>query len=440
MWPRSTARRQYGTGVDVDTVVEAALARSAAMAAAARTVRRSSQQPGELWWDPFDSRWRQDPVPLYTRLLAEAPVHRSPLGFWVVAGHRDCLSILRDRRVSSALRTTGASEPPPRLVADMEPFLFRDPPDHTRLRGLVQQAFTPKMVARLRPSIQAHAESLVAACLDRGTVDLVADLAYPLPVRAIADLLGVPAGDQDRFASWSHALARGLDPEFLLPADAVEQRVRATAAFVEYFGDLIEQRRRRPGPDLLSLLVGMSADGAELSRGELLGTCILLLVAGHETTVNLIAGAIVALQDHPDAVAQWRSSPELGRTAVEELLRLVSPVQVDARLATEPIAVGEATVQPGEAMILLLGAANRDPAVFDAPGQLDLHRSPNPHLGFGFGMHHCLGAPLARMETEVVLHTLLLRSEVSLTDEVPVYKEQIVLRGPTALPARLQAR
>jgi len=425
--------------VDVDAVVEAALARSAAMAEAARSVRAGVIGADDLWWDPFDDRWRQDPAPLYTRLLAERPVHRSPLGFWVVAGHSDCLAILRDRRVSSALRTT-EGERPPRLVADMEPFLFRDPPDHTRLRGLVQQAFTPKVVTRLRPSIEAQAQALISTCLERGEVDLVADLAYPLPVRVIADLLGVPASDQDLFTSWSHALARGLDPEFLLPPDAVEERVRATAAFVEYFGALIDERRRRPGEDLLSLLVGASADGDQMSPGELLGTCILLLVAGHETTVNLIAGAIVALDRQPEGIDLWRSQPDLGRTAVEELLRYVSPVQVDARLATEDMVVGEVVVQAGEAMILLIGAANRDPSVFDSPAHLDLLRAPNPHLGFGFGIHHCLGAPLARAETDVVLQALFCQAEVELIDTSPVYKEQIVLRGPVALPARVRAR
>lgn len=436
----------YGEVVDVDEVVEAAVARSAALAEGARAAMRDSAPGAALCWDPFDDAWRQDPEPRYSQLLAQNPVHRHPLGFWVLARHEDCLTILRDRRAGTARRARG-DLPRPTLLEGMEPFLFRDPPDHTRLRGLVQQAFTPRVVEQMRASVQALADDMVSACLAEGEVDLVADLAYPLPVRVIAELLGVPPEDHDRFSGWSRALARGLDPEILQPAEVVEERVRATAAFVSYFEDLIEKRRRHPTDDLLSRLVAVSADGDTLSPAELLGTCILLLVAGHETTVNLIAGSILALERQPDARSHWREHPEIARRAVDELLRYVSPVQLDARLAHEDIAIGgsraiggSTVIEAGSVIVMLLGAANRDPAVFDQPDRLVLDRQPNPHLGFGFGIHHCIGAPLARLEAEVVLTTLFQRGDVTLLEDRPIYKEQMVLRGPVSLPARARPR
>lgn len=419
----------------------------------ARRARDRAEAAGTLLWDPFDPAWREDPYTVYARLRETNPVHRSPLGFWVFTRHADCRTILRDRRSSSDARLAD----PERLSSlrsihpadqtgvdavfeEMAPFLFRDPPDHTRLRGLVQKAFTPRVVESLRGRITELCTELVDDMLGRGRVDLVSDYAYPLPVQVIVEMLGVPAEDHATFRDWSDALARGLDPDFLLPADAVQQRLAGILNFVQYFASLINERRQRPGEDLLSRLITAEEEGQVLSQGELISTCILLLVAGHETTVNLIGGGALALMEHPGQLARLREDPSVGRTAVEELLRYVCPVQLTGRIAIEAMEVSGVTVEPGDFTMLLIGSANRDPAVFDEPEVLDIGRSENPHLGFGFGLHHCLGAPLARLESQIALDELLRRADVHGPVGPLVHKENIVLRGLESLPVELTAR
>ncbi len=403
-------------------------------------------------FDPFDPRWADDPFPLYAELRAHAPAHRSPAGFWVFSRHADCLAVLRDRvasveeetvdpsRLSERFRGPDRSDDPvAQALADARPFLFRDPPDHTRLRGLVAKAFTPKVVESLRGPTQRLVDRLLDEALARGEVDLVAAFAYPLPVTVICDLLGIPEGDRGRFTGWSAALARGLDPDFLLGPDAVHQRLEAILQFAEYFTHLIAARRSDPGDDLLSALALAEEHGAVLSEGELLSTCILLRVAGHETTVNLIGGGVHALLDQPDALADLRDHPDLVRRGVDELLRFVSPVQLTGRSFLEDVTVGDADVEAGDFAMLLLASANRDADVFEDPDRLHLGRSPNNHLGFGFGLHHCLGAPLARMEAQLAIGTLVRRCpDLALAGDV-AYHGTVVLRGPSSLPVRLLA-
>jgi cytochrome P450 len=419
----------------------------------AEVTRAEAAAAGTLAWDPFDPAWRTDPYSVYAELRARNPVHRSPLGFWVFTRHADCLAMLRDRRASSDARRANAGqftalrgiEPGEtsavdEAFAEMAPFLFRDPPDHTRLRGLVQKAFTPRVVDGLRPRIAALSEELVDAMLERGEADLVADFAYPLPVQVIVEMLGVPAEDHAVFRTWSEWLARGLDPDFLLPPEAVQARLRGILSFVQYFAGLIEERRRSPGDDLLSALIAAEEQGDVLSQGELLATCILLLVAGHETTVNLISGGALALIDHPDQEQRLRAAGGVDRTAVEELLRFVSPVQLTGRVATEAMDVGGTHLEAGDFAMLLIGSGNRDPEVFADPETLDVTRAENPHLGFGFGLHHCLGAPLARIEAEVALSTLLRRTRsLARGDGELRAKDNVVLRGLESLPVALVA-
>ncbi|HTT85935.1 MAG TPA: cytochrome P450 [Acidimicrobiales bacterium] len=418
----------------------------------ARAARDRAEKSGTLVWDPFDPAWGRDPYPVYAALRERNPVHRSPLGFWVFTRHADCLAVLRDKRVSSDGRHIDARDFPAlrdrelvegtsaEVLTEMAPFLFRDPPDHTRLRGLVQKAFTPRVVEGLRPRIQEICDELLDTALDRGGCDLVADFAYPLPVQIIVELLGVPAEDHERFRVWSDALARGLDPDFLLPPEAVRDRLNGIISFVQYFAGLIEERRARPADDLVTRLIQAEEQGDVLTQGELLSTCILLLVAGHETTVNLISGGALALMEHPDQLARFRDDPAVTRTGVEEMLRYVGPVQLTGRVALEPIEVGGVTVGRGEFAMVLIGSANRDPAAFTDPDSFDVGRTENPNLGFGFGIHHCLGASLARLEAQVALTTLTRRARaLRRLGDALAYKENVVLRGLAELPVEIAA-
>jgi cytochrome P450 len=408
-------------------------------------------------YDPTDPRWVSDPWPLYSQLRTEAPIQHSERQFWVLARHADCLSVLRDRRSSSDGLNADPDHAPEGFsssrnrgqamdeflaqgTTDTRPFLFRDPPDHTRMRGLVSKAFTPRMVERMRERTVEIVDSLLDEAIERGRMDAVADFAYPLPVQIICELLGVPSEDQHRFRAWSAVLARGLDPEFLLTDEVRQARVEAIFSFAEYFFALLADRRAHPGDDLLTQLAQAEEAGDSLSEGELLSTCILLLVAGHETTVNLISGGLLALVEDPAQAARWRDDPALERTAVDELLRYVSPVQLTGRTMLDDVEVAGTVLPKGQFVLMLIGSANRDPAAFDDPERLDLGRADNRHLGFGFGLHHCLGAPLARMEAGVALPALLRRCRsVELETDAVTYGDAIVLRGLADLPVRLRA-
>ncbi len=403
-------------------------------------------------FDPFDPSWASDPFALYADLRDRAPIHRNDLGFWVLARHEDCLAVLRDRRASSdslnvavermpeGVRTPIAvDDPVAAAMLEMRPFLFRDPPDHTRLRGLVSKAFTPKVVESLRDRTQQVVDELLDRAIEADRVDLVEEFAYPLPVQVICDLLGVPHEDEDRFKHWSNALARGLDPDFLLTEEIIDERGQAVVQFAQYFFELLAERRRAPGEDLLSRLVEAEDGGVVLSEPELLSTCILLLVAGHETTVNLIAGGVLALLRHPDQFERFRTDPSVTRSGVEEMLRYVSPVQLTGRAFVEDCEFGGVRFEAGDFAMLLLASGNRDEAQFEDPDRFDISRSPNNHLGFGFGIHHCLGAPLARMEAQVALSALVRRApRLSLTVDDVVYKHNVVLRGMESLPVAMR--
>jgi cytochrome P450 len=294
----------------------------------------------------------------------------------------------------------------------------------------------------------ARAEGLVAELLDGvpagAPVDLLGALAYPLPVILISELLGVPPEDRDLFKGWSDALARGLDPDFLLPADELARRQEAREEFAAYFRDLAARRRAEPRDDLLSALVAVSDGGTMLSEDDLLATCVLLLVAGHETTVNLIGNGTLALLRNPDQLAWFRDHPEESAAAVEELLRYDPPVQLTIRAALEDRDVGGTTVRKGEPVLLIIGAANRDPGAFRDPDRLDLTRYAGDgragaprHLAFGHGIHFCLGAPLARLEGGIALRRLFQR-DVALADAGLTYRDNLVLRGLSALPGAIR--
>jgi cytochrome P450 len=407
-------------------------------------------------FDPSDPRWTVDPASMFDELRDEVPVHQHPDGYWVLSRHADCLAILRDRRASSDSLHVDADRAPKGFNAarrradldqiretgiDARPFLFRDPPDHTRLRGLVQRAFTPRTVAELTSFVEVEVARLLDEALAARTFDVVDHLAWPLPVAVICELMGVPQEDREVFRERSATLARGLDPEFLLPEEVRLARDEALAHFALYFYGLFEERRSHPRDDLLTALVAAHDGEDRLSDGELLSTAILLLVAGHETTVNLLSGGVLALACDERAQKAWRAEPALDRTAPDELLRVTSPVQLTGRFVTEPMQVAGVELEPGTFCMLLIGGANRDPAVFEDPTSVRLDREPNPHLGFGFGLHHCLGAPLARLEARIALRALLdATSEVRLADEGALrYRPNLVLHGLERLDVEVRA-
>ena len=393
----------------------------------------------EVLFDPFLPEFNADPYPFYHRLREADPVHRSPLGFWVLTRYDDCVMVLRDPRFGRAgfegvLESVyGNTVEQGRLPTSM---LFRDPPDHTRLRGLVSRAFTPRVVEALRPRIQQIVDGLLDRVQSAGRMEVISDLAYPLPVIVISEMLGVPEEDRERIKQWSADIARSLDA-IGLPTDPeiVDRGRTGRRAIGDYFRSLIPDRKKRPRGDLLSLLIEAEEQGDKLSEGELLATCVLLYIAGHETTVNLIGNGLLALLRHPKELERLRDEPSLIQSAVEELLRYDGPVQRTARITNADVELGEHKIPKGSMVVPVIGAANRDPAHFPDPDRLDVSRPDNRHIAFGFGIHFCLGAPLARLEGQISLGTLLHRlPRLALSTERPEWRESQVLRGLKALP------
>jgi cytochrome P450 len=390
---------------------------------------------GELF-DPFLPEFHANPYPFYHRLRAADPVHQTGMGFWVVTRYHDVVTVLRDpcfgregfEHMVAAVYGSDSERVP-------RPMVFRDPPAHTRLRALVSKAFTPRVVEGMRPHIQEIVDRLLDRVQDAGTMDVIADLAYPLPVTVICEMLGVPAGDHASIRQWSSDITLSLDA-LGLPSDrGIVTRGRAARhALGEYFRSLLPERRRRPRPDLLSSLLAAEEQGDKLTEDELLATCVLLFIAGHETTVSLIGNGLLALLQHPAELARLRGEPGLLPGAIEELLRYDSPVQRTARVAHAEVEMGGKKIPSGSLVVAVLGAANRDPAQFPEPDRLDIARRENDHIAFGFGIHYCLGAPLARTEGQIALGTLLRRMpRLALQTASPEWRESSTLRGLKAL-------
>ncbi len=390
--------------------------------------------------------FRENPYQFFSVLREHDPVHHTPFGVYLISRHADAATIVRDPRLSNNQRNSELYESfvraggePEGAMAEMNDvvMLFLDPPDHTRLRSLVSKAFTPKMVERLRARIQRIVDERLDAVVARGDgrMDVVTDLAYPLPVVIICELLGIPPEDHATFQAWSSELAASIDPD---PLITPEQQVRINAAgeaFLEYFAALIERRRRSLSDDLLSALIEAEEGGDRLSEEELLGTALFLLIAGHETTVNLIGNGALALLRNRDQLERLRDNPTLDHHAVEELLRFDSPVQLTQRITLDEYQVGDVTIPKGQNLVPLLGAANHDPAEFAEPDRLDLGRkNANRHLAFGGGHHFCLGAALARLEGEVAIPSLVRRFRNLELAGSPERRDTFTLRGLTHLP------
>ena len=390
-------------------------------------------------YNPLSARMAEDPYPVYAALRARDPVHRSRLlNGWVFTRHADVHAILRDQRRFGNDPRTGTLSP--RQLAMLPPpdeltMLLLDPPDHTRLRALVSKVFTPKAVNALEPRVRRAMGTLLDAIDDPAAFDLMQAVARPLPVIVIAEMLGVPTEDRSRFRIWSDHRARLLEPTISRrERQAAEE---ASPAFDAYFRPLIEQRRAAPQDDILSALVQAQDDGERLTERETLNMLRLLLIAGNETTVNLIGNGVLALLRHPDQLQLLREDPGLIPAAVEELLRFDSPVQADFRRVLSDCEVNGFAVRKRDNIALLLGAANRDPAAFVNPDRLDVGRRHGSHLSFGVGVHHCLGAPLARLEGRIVLEMLLDRfSSIRLLTDRPRFRRSVVLRGLQSLAVR----
>jgi len=362
-------------------------------------------------YDPLDPVRRRDPYPAHHALRREDPVHRSALmGAWVLSRHADVVAVLRDPNFRSARDGDLTPQTPmPAMGAELEDVgaalkrsvIFADPPRHTRLRALLAPALAPRAIARLRERIQAHVDALLDAVADAGAIDVVRDLAVPLPLMVIADLLGVPDADRPALHRWSEDLGAALDP--FVPPEVFVRAGEAALAMHAYFRDRFAERRRHPSSDL----VGTLLSAPDVSELDAFAMCALVVGAGHRTTTNFLANAVLLLVAHPDERRRLVQDPDLMTTALDEFLRYESPVQAIARVPAEACTVGGQRIEAGDWVILLLGAANRDPAEFPDPDRLDLGRRPNRHVGLGAGIHTCPGAQLAYLEGEIAIGTLL---------------------------------
>jgi pimeloyl-[acyl-carrier protein] synthase len=390
-------------------------------------------------FNPVATAELADPYPVYRAYREAGAVHRSAFGEWYVFRHAEGLRVLHGepfvRDMRNAVAHEHAEQPPERHAAwtefNQKAMLFRDPPDHTRLRSLVSRAFTPRMTEGLRPRVQQIVDELLDAAESTGPFDVIAALALPLPLLVIAELLGVPGADRAQLKRWSSAIFKGID---IVPPDeqdaALSAASIATVEFGAYLRALAAERRRVPREDLLSALVRIEEQGERLAEDELVHMCILLLGAGHETTTNLLGNGVLALLRHPVQLALLRRDGTLLESAVDELLRYDSPVQMVGRWAAANTALGGVAIPRGAMLIVLAGAANRDPAVFAEPERLDVTRRDRRALSFGHGPHYCLGAPLARVEGQIALGSLLRRfPRLALAEEEPRWNGSPVFRG-----------
>jgi cytochrome P450 len=395
-------------------------------------------------FDPLAPDFIRDPYPYYRRLRTEDPMHVSPFGAFVASRHAEVSLVLRDKRfgkdfIERTKRRYGPSAMQEPIFRSMSHWMLQqDPPDHTRLRGLVAKAFTARRVEDMRPRIQQVVDQTIDAVIGRRQMDLIEDFAFRLPVTIICDMLGIPEEHREVFYRSSRDGGRLLDPVPLSRAE-IDQANASNAMAQMYFQQLFELRRRNPGNDLTTQLVQAEEDGSKLSNEELTANIILLFGAGHETTVNLIGNGLLALHRNPDQLALLKANPSLVTNAIEEFLRYDSSVQLTGRVTLEEIEdLGGKTIPKGETVLCLLGSANRDPAVYpDRPEQLDVTRPNVKPLSFGGGIHHCLGAQLARIEAEIAIATLLRRlPDLRLDDaDNPEWRPTFVLRGLKRLPA-----
>ena len=396
-------------------------------------------------FDPLltSHEFAQNPYPTYHLLRREAPIYWSDLwGCWILTRYRDIVSTLQNpRRFSSVGRLTAAMELPQDVREQVRPLVRHysqglinvDPPDHTRLRQLVHKAFLPGTVGAMAGYVEGIVERLIEEVQPRGKMDIIRDFAYPLPVTVIARLMGVPPADHGKLKRWSGKIVEFMAtpkpaPEVLMSSQD------ALLALQDYFRSTFRRRRVEPRDDLISALVAAEEAGERLTEEELISTCVTLLIGGHETTTYLISSGVLALIQHPEQLRKLRANPDGARMAVEEMLRYEGPFQRNRRLATEAVELDGHLIQKGQLLVQMLGAANRDPAVFPNPDSFDIERHPNRHVSFGHGPHFCIGAPLARLEAPIAINALLRRlPNLELATDELAWKNT-VFRGLERLP------
>ncbi|MEW2159189.1 cytochrome P450 [Streptomyces sp. NPDC007189] len=401
----------------------------------------------DLTFDPWDPAFVADPYPAYAELRARGRVlYFEPTKQWLVPHHADVSALLRDRRLGRTYlhrfshEEFGRTAPPP----EHEPFhtlndhgmLDLEPPDHTRIRRLVSKAFTPRTVERLRPYVHALADELVAALVRKGGGDLLSEVAEPLPVAVIAEMLGIPEADRALLRPWSAAICGMYE---LNPSqETAAKAVRASVEFSDYLRGLIAARRKEPGEDLVSGLIAAHDEGDRLTEQEMISTAVLLLNAGHEATVNATVNGWWALFRNPDQLAALRADHSLVPSAVEELMRYDTPLQLFERWVLDDIEIDGTTIPRGAEIAMLFGSANHDPAVFTDPDRLDLTRGDNPHISFSAGIHYCIGAPLARIELAASMTALLRQAPTLALAAEPRRKPNFVIRGLEGLSVEVR--
>jgi cytochrome P450 len=389
-----------------------------------------------LFAQVLDPASRHDPYPLYAR-LRETPVSLQEDGTYAVSGYSEIAALLHDPRVSSDERKSSRGTAAMSASGGLEdpPFIFRDPPDHDRLRRLVMRQFTPERIAGMHERVAELVGDLLDAHRGQGQIDIVDNLAYPLPVTVICELLGVPREDEPRFHDWASALARNLDPPESMTERQIQHAAQARAELSEYLSGLAAERRAHPRDDLISALAASRDDTGQMNDQDLTSTLVLLLVAGHETTVNLITNGMLTMLRHPDALQRLQRDPGLITPLIEEVLRFDPPVQFRTRTTLADLQAASITIPQGATVALLLASGSRDPRRFPNAGQFIPDRTDNQHFGFGGGIHYCVGAPLARIEAPIALGQLAQRLvSPRLLEDPPPYRENAALRGPRHLP------
>jgi len=390
--------------------------------------------------EPFSPEMLADPYPAYRAMRVRGRVQQTAAGHWLVLGYDEVSHLLTDQRFGEAAGRGGRirlsrtqREGPHQLLGRVDTMLSQDPPEHTRLRRLVSKAFTPRSVQKMRPRIQEIVNELLDGLASRAEFDLVSELAWPLPVIVIAEMLGIPREDRERFKRWSDAMAATLGGDY----SSLDEARRSNEELVEYVGRVIADRRKQPRDDLISRLVAAEESRQRLTEDEMLGTVALLLVAGNETTTHLISSSMLALLRNPEQIARLRAEPSLLPSAIDEMLRYTGPVHTTRRTAREDVSLGDARISRGEVVVGILAAANRDPDKYADPDRLDVASNPTDHVAFGDGIHFCLGAALARLEGQIAIGTLLARfPDLRLLDDHPEWGGTFAIRGVTALRLR----